>query len=264
MRFNIYNALMRKAYLFGTPVLHSGMPIPREDVPQGWYCYDLRGTDRAPHDPCSVVDHAENYHTGSVLSLLPLKSEDTQSRLLGDEFRLTQEFLSLEAFSAENHINAPEIPFRYQLRPATPEEAGLFYALPTEKDEELGTIGCLHIDYGLSGREFNHTWCPRGPEELVTPAFKEELNRVVDDLRQGVLSDFSTMLRLCHIDGGEIGDGDAAQNYGFVLETEGYRYCLRCSPARWECKAYLTVYDLWEQELNQTRGQEPEAGQTMC
>ena len=120
MRFNIYNALMRKAYLFGVPVLHSGMPIPREDVPQGWYCYDLCGTDRAPHDPCSVVDHAENYHTGSVLSLLPLKSEGTQSRPLGDEFRLTQEFVSLKAFSAENAVTAPEIPFRYQLRPATP------------------------------------------------------------------------------------------------------------------------------------------------
>ena len=271
MRFNIYNALMRKAYLFGVPVLHSGMPIPREDVPQGWYCYDLRGTDRAPHDPCSVVDHAENYHTGSVLSLLPLKSEGVKSRPLEDEFYPTQEFLSLEAFSAENGVPAPEIPFRYQLRPASSAQAP--YPSPRRKRQGsliplrlLSTSNPLRwasmwflfpvrIGFGRDGDEFLHTWCPRGPEELVTPAFKEELGKVVDDLRQGVLKDFSTMLRLCHIDGGEIG-GTAARNYGFVLETERYRYCLRCNPVRGDYQAYLTCFDLRQQELNQVQEQD--------
>lgn len=256
MRLNIYEALMQKAYLFDTLVLHSGDPIPREDVPLGWYCYDLRGTSRAPHSPYSMVDHADKFHTGSVLSLLPLKSERTQSRLVKDQFRLTQEFVSLKTFCAERNITAPEIPFRHQMRPAIPEEAGLFYALPPEKDEELGTIGHLRIDFGHDGGEFWHTWWPRGPEGLNTPAFKEELGKVVDDLRQGVLKDFSTMLRLCHIDGGEIGGRTAARNYGFVLETERYRYCLRCNPVRGDYQAYLTCFDLRQQELNQVQEQD--------
>lgn len=255
MRLNIYEALMKKAYLFGAPVLHSGDPIPQEDVPLGWYCYDLRGTSRAPHSPYSMVDHADKYHTGSVLSLLPLKSERTQSRLVKDQFRLTQEFVSLKTFCAERNITAPEIPFRHQMRPAIPEEAGLFYALPPEKDEELGTIGHLRIDFGRDGDEFWHTWWPRGPQGLNTPAFKEELGKVVDDLRQGVLKDFSTMLRLCHIGGGEIG-GTAARNYGFVLETERYRYCLRCNPVRGDYQAYLICFDLRQQELNQVQEQD--------
>ena len=256
MRLNIYETLMQKAYLFGALVLHSDEPIPREDVPLGWYCYDLRGTSRAPHSPYSMVDHADKFHTGSVLSLLPLKSERTQSRLVKDQFRLTQEFVSLKTFCAERNITAPEIPFRHQMRPATPEEAGLFYALPPEKDEELGTIGHLRIDFGRDGDEFWHTWWPRGPEGLNTPAFKEELGKVVDDLRQGVLKDFSTMLRLCHIDGGEIGGHTAARNYGFVLETERYRYCLRCNPVRGDYQGYLTCFDLRQQELNQVQEQD--------
>ena len=272
MRLNIYEALMQKAYLFGAPVLHSGEPIPREDVPLGWYCYDLRGTSRAPHSPYSMVDHADKFHTGSVLSLLPLKSERTQSRLVKDQFRLTQEFVSLKTFCAENNITAPEIPFRHQMRPASSAQAS--YLSPHRKRQGsliplrlLSTSNPLRwasmwflfpvrIDFGRDGDEFWHTWWPRGPEGLNTPAFKEELGKVVDDLRRGVLKDFSTMLRLCHIDDGEIGGHTAARNYGFVLETERYRYCLRCNPVRGDYQAYLTCFDLRQQELNQVQEQD--------
>ena len=47
MRLNIYKDRLLAARLFGTPVLYSDQPIPREDVPQGWYCYDLREIGRA-------------------------------------------------------------------------------------------------------------------------------------------------------------------------------------------------------------------------
>ena len=51
MQINIYKDRMQKAHLFGAPVLYSDRPIPREDVPQGWYCYDLRGTAEDPRRP---------------------------------------------------------------------------------------------------------------------------------------------------------------------------------------------------------------------
>ena len=51
LQINIYKDKMPGACLFGASVLYSAKPIPREDVPQGWYCYDLRGTARHPDDP---------------------------------------------------------------------------------------------------------------------------------------------------------------------------------------------------------------------
>ena len=40
---------------------------------------------------------------------------------------------------------------------------------------------------GHNGREgFYHTWWPRGPKELNTQEFREELGVVVDNLRKGV------------------------------------------------------------------------------
>ena len=46
-----------------------------------------------------------------------------------------------------------------------------------EEDKRLGTIGHVRMDFGRSGNEFWHTWWPRGPEELNSPAFKAELQR---------------------------------------------------------------------------------------
>ena len=72
---------------------------------------------------------------------------------------------------------------QFHIRPARPEEAGLFYAQHPEEDKRLGTVGHVRMDFGRSGNEFWHTWWPRGPEELNSPVFKAELQEVVDTLR---------------------------------------------------------------------------------
>lgn len=137
MPINIYKDPLQKAYLFGAPVLYSTEPIPREDVPSGWYCYDLRGTETNPEQPYSLVDQAEKNHAGSVLSYLPLKNGRSQSRLVKGMFQLTGEQIYLADFCADEKIRCPKTPLRHLLRPASPQEAGLFYALPPEKDKEL-------------------------------------------------------------------------------------------------------------------------------
>lgn len=44
-----------------------------------------------------------------------------------------------------------------QLRPASIEEAGLFYSeLDQKQDEALGTVGHIRMDFGSGGREFWH------------------------------------------------------------------------------------------------------------
>lgn len=159
MYINLYQDQMQKAFLFGTAVLYSEKPILREDVPQYWHGYELRGAARQPDRPCTLVDQADKNFVGSILSPLP------------------------------------QTPIGHMLRPASPDEAGLFFVLPPEKNEELGAIGHVRIDFGYKGREFWHTWWPRGPEELNTPEFKAELDKVVTDLRLGALKDLASMRR---------------------------------------------------------------------
>ena len=137
---------------------------------------------------------------------------------------------------------------QFHIRPARPEEAGLFYTPHPEEDKRLGTVGHVRMDFGRSGNEFWHTWWPRGPEELNSPAFNE-LREVVDTMREDVLKSRFAMERFCYDHGGKIAGG-YVQNYGYIVETEHYRYCLRCNPTPGDYNAYLTCFDLDVQRQN--------------
>ena len=140
-------------------------------------------------------------------------------------------------------------PSAFRVRPAQPEEAGAFFAQTPEQNAQMGAIGHVRMDFGKHGTAFWHTWHPRGREELNSPEFKAELQQVVDKLRETVLKDFSSMRRFCYENGGKI-PGGWSQNYGYVVETEHYEYCLRCNPVPGDYQAYLSCYDLNEQKIN--------------
>ncbi len=109
------------------------------------------------------------------------------------------------------------------------------------------------MDFGSSGKEFWPTWWPRGSEELNSPEFKAELTEVVNELREsGPLKDLSAMYNYCGNYDGRI-KGGWRQNYGYIVETERYRYCLRCSPGQGDYHAYLTAFDLRVQQMNMNR-----------
>ena len=105
---------------------------------------------------------------------------------------------------------------RFHIRPARPDETGLFYTPHPEEDRRRGTIGHVRMDFGRSGNEFWHTWWPRGPEELNSPVFKAELQEVVDTMRENVLKSRFSMERFCYEHGGKIAGG-YVQNYGYPL-----------------------------------------------
>ena len=46
MSINIKTDPLRSAILFGRPVLFASQRIPREEVPESWYYYELRGSVR--------------------------------------------------------------------------------------------------------------------------------------------------------------------------------------------------------------------------
>lgn len=159
----------------------------------------------------------------------------------------------------KNEVNNP----KFEIRPASSAEAGLFYAQHPAEDEHLGCIGHVRMDFDKSGNEFWHTWWPRGPEELNSPDFKSELQEVVDELRLTVLKNRFAMERFCCAHGGKI-DGGYVQNYGYIVETEHYRYCLRCNPSPGDYNAYLTTFDLDVQRQNTEQEEnKPEQGMTM-
>ena len=141
--------------------------------------------------------------------------------------------------------------YPFALRPASREEAGLFYSeLNETKDKALGTVGHLRLDFGSGGKEFWSTWWPHNGNQLNTPEFKESLQEFVDALREtGPLKNLAAMSSYCRKQGGFITED--GQSYGYIAETEHYRYCLRCTPLPGDYQGYLYCYDLRQQAMAQ-------------
>lgn len=251
MSIDIWTDSMQHAELFGKPVLFTNWLIQRDTIPQGWHCYDLRGTRKAPNARITLVDQEAGYHAGTVLSPTLLKREGITSRRINGTFYLLGEEMTLEQFCEEHDLPCPQDNREFVLRPASPNEAGLFYSeLEPEKDEALGTIGHVRMDFGHGGREFWHSWWPHNGDRFNTPEFKEVLQRLVDNLRQtGLLKNLGAMDAYCWQHGGAITED--RRSYGYIAETENYRFCLRCTPLPGEYQGYLYCYDLRQQQMAQ-------------
>lgn len=127
MSIDIWTDSMQHAELFGTPVLFTNWLVQRDTIPQGWHCYDLRGTRKAPNARITLVDQEVGYHAGTVLSPTPLKREGVTSRRVNGTFYLLGEELTLEQFCEEHDLPCPQDIREFVLRPASPNEAGLFF-----------------------------------------------------------------------------------------------------------------------------------------
>ena len=129
---------------------------------------------------------------------------------------------------------------------ASSSDDQLFFSMPDNAQPEQ------YQTFVFDGNTYKSTWWPRGPEELNSPAFKAELQQIVGKLREDVLKSRFAMERFCYDHGGKI-DGGYVQNYGYIVETERYRYCLRCNPSPGDYNGYLTAYDLAVQRQNMAR-----------
>jgi len=236
--------------LFGKSALYTSSRVDRSTVPKGFYCYDLRGSDYDPGKPVTVENQVAVNHAGTVVTTTPVTIPKSGDRRLSGKLNFLGECLTLADFCEEHGLEFPPDNRRFIPRPALPEEAGLFFALSEEQDAALGTIGHVRIDFGKSDKEFWFTWHPRGDESLNSSEFKAELSGVVNELREfGPLRNLSTMYHYCGEHNGQI-EGGWRQNYGYIVETERYRYCLRCSPGQGDYHAYLSAFDLQVQQMN--------------
>jgi len=229
-------------------------------VPQGWFCYDLRGSDYDPGRPIMVEDYVVVNHAGTILTPTDLKLDQRKEhrRRLGGGLNFLGECLTLEQFCEEHGMDYPADTRKYLPRPAFRSEAGMFYAMEPEKAEALGSIGHLRMDFGRHGTEFWTSWFDHCGDKLNTPEFKAEIDEVVNELRQTVLKDRASMRSFCSDFGGELGESLGIRQFGYCIETEHYRYCLRCKPQEGDYDGYLWCYDKRVQEMNMARQQKSE------
>ena len=108
MAANLYNDEMISAQLFGKEVLYTAKPVFRDEVPEGWYCYDLQGSAGSPDKPHVLVDQASERFAGCILSDVPLKSSRSHGELVPNLFWATAIPLTLAEHCTEEGIPYPQ------------------------------------------------------------------------------------------------------------------------------------------------------------
>ena len=77
--------LYQEVELFGQPALFSNDRIAADDLPDGLFCYDLRGSDDDPGAPVAVEERVMVNHAGSVITAKPLELPEEGHLPLTDE-----------------------------------------------------------------------------------------------------------------------------------------------------------------------------------
>jgi hypothetical protein len=221
--------------LFGKPTIFTEFRIARDTVPKGLYCYDLRGSDREPCHPVAVERWGAVIHAGTVTMAEPFDFKEKGQRYIRGQLNFLNDTASLEEYIARygkeitSQQSSPKM--KYELLAAARDEPDLFFSGQNDDDVRLGCVGHLRCDFGYRGKEFWPTWFDH-IAELNTPAFKEDIQSVIDELRKnGPLKDLNTMAEWCY--GHEDAKFDRKYRrdaYGFKVETDAYCCYIRCFP----------------------------------
>lgn len=84
--------------LFDKPALFSNGRVDREKLPEGLFCYDLRGGDADPGAPVTVEDRVVVNHAGSVILAEPLDFGGDDYLALGEDMNFLGGDTSLKHF----------------------------------------------------------------------------------------------------------------------------------------------------------------------
>ncbi len=79
----------QQAEFYDVPALFSNGRVDRESLPEGIFCYELRGADYDPGHPLTVEEYVTVNHAATVLTAVPVTIPEQGSLRLGDGLNFT-------------------------------------------------------------------------------------------------------------------------------------------------------------------------------
>lgn len=79
----------QQAEFYDVPALFSNGRVDRESLPEGIFCYELRGADYDPGHPLTVEEHVTVNHAATILTAVPVTIPEQESLRLGDGLNFT-------------------------------------------------------------------------------------------------------------------------------------------------------------------------------
>ena len=84
-REDLLKAEFQEVTLYDVPMLYSNGRVDHTALPEGLYCYDLRGSDYDPGEPIRIEEQVAVNHAATVISAFPVDVSELGSLRLGEE-----------------------------------------------------------------------------------------------------------------------------------------------------------------------------------
>ena len=211
-------------------------------MPKGLYRYELRHGDENWGDPVSLSRNIIVNYYGAVLTREPFQLPIEGWIPLEDDSLSFQDggCRTLAEFQRKYPVSKKDV---IDFFVANDDSLHDFYFSHSEaQDKATGCVGHLRGDFG-SGKQFFTTWWPHQGDQLNTPAFKADIDRAVNWLREqpdSPLHDFDTMKRFCgRFERSCAIKGAMLPSYAFMAKTKQYVYMIRCTPVKGDYQFYL-------------------------
>jgi len=85
----------------GKPALFTDERIDRATLPEGLFCYDLRGSDDDPGQPATIEESVTVNHAGSLIMSEPLEIPEQDFIAIGDDLNFTGERKTVQKYLEE-------------------------------------------------------------------------------------------------------------------------------------------------------------------
>ena len=245
MSYDAKKVTYQEVTILNRPALFTECRLDKSTVPEGLYRYELRHGDEDWGDPVSLSRNIIVNYCGAVLTRepfqlpiegwIPLESDSLSFRDGGCR--------TLAEFQRRYPVSKKDVIDFYSVNDSSLHD--FYFSRSEVQDKAAGCIGHLRGDFG-SGKQFFTTWWPHQDDRLNTPAFKTDIDRTVNWLREqpdSPLHDFDTMKRCCgRYERFCTIKGAMQPSCGFMVKTKQYVYMLRCTPVKGDYQFYIYCY----------------------
>jgi len=92
------NEIFEHIELFDSPSMFTNTRVDRSTVPDGLFCYDVRGSDDDPGALCVMENHVMVNHAGTVIGIVDYQLEKGGFKVIGEGINFLGDEIILDEF----------------------------------------------------------------------------------------------------------------------------------------------------------------------
>ena len=212
--------------IFDVPALFSNGRIATEEIPDGLFRYDLRGSDYDPGDPVTVEEYVMVNHAGSILTAKPLDIPE------GGSLRLTEE-------EGLNFVGGEITAYQFRAEQAKDRNTEEVEA------ESISYAVCGYYGIATGENSFGYiaTWS-KGKELKELRSSLETINKTASQLIEDIDRNLAVIMKEREAELPEPEEPEVEEAL-YILDDEHYLHIQLSEAGTWDC----TFYDRKTNEL---------------